>query len=399
MRLVRGCAALLVIGLLALPASASGASPRSNIVGGSPAAAGQYPAQAFVHISGLGDCGGTLITPQKVLTAAHCATAPGGAPEPAVAFSICLGQVEDPQSCDSANTFFVTAVDRNAAYNADTAQNDVAILTLDRVAPESPLALVDPAHHELWSPGTSTRIIGWGATSDGGPTSTTLLQANVPIVSDQTCANDYAQPRSGSEQFDSQTMVCAGDGTHDTCQGDSGGPLMVSEDSRLVLAGVTSWGEGCAEASFPGVYARVGDEPLSSWLRARGATAHVVPPPPPPPDVTPPLLHLALPHGQRLRGSLKHGLKLRFRCSEACNLSASLALAKKTAHRLHLKRTVAKRSAQLAPNVRRTLTLKFSSGARRKLKSARRVTLKLVVITLDAHGNKRTSTRHITLRS
>ena len=65
-------------------------------------------------------------------------------------------------------------------------------------------------------------------------------------------------------------MVCAGDGVHDTCQGDSGGPLMVADRGKLVLAGVTSWGEGCAEAAFPGVYARVGADPLSSWLRARG---------------------------------------------------------------------------------------------------------------------------------
>ena len=55
--------------------------------------------------------------------------------------------------------------------------------------------------------------------------------------------------------------------------------------------------------------------------------------------MTPPVLHLALPGGQRLRSALKHGLKLRFRCSEACKLSASLSLASKTAHRLHLSRT------------------------------------------------------------
>jgi hypothetical protein len=86
----------------------------------------------------------------------------------------------------------------------------------------------------------------------------------VPMVSDSTCAADYPG------MFDSQTMVCAADGTHDTCQGDSGGPLMVPAPAGgFVLAGVTSWGIGCAQASHPGVYARIGAEPLHSWVTAR----------------------------------------------------------------------------------------------------------------------------------
>jgi hypothetical protein len=393
---VRRRAALLVIGLLALPAAAGAAPPRENIVGGSQAAPGELPAQAAVQ-SGLGFCGGSLVTPNKVLSAAHCVFGEEGDPGD---FTICLGQT-NLNNCTAPDLYGVTSIDRNSSYNPVTAQNDVALLTLDRAAPFTPLQLVDPTHPGLWRAGTSARMIGWGTTSDGGDPSDDLLKADVPMVSDQACANDYAQPRSpgSTEQFDPATMVCAGDGQHDTCQGDSGGPLMVNEDGRLVLAGVTSFGEGCADPSFPGVYARVGADPLSSWLRQRGVTVDVFPPPPPPPaDVTPPVLHLALPHGQRLRRALKNGLKLRFSCTEACKLTASLSIARKTAKRLHLKRTVAKRSQKLAPNVRTTVALKFSKAARQKLASARQVTLKLSVSVTDASGNPRKATRHILLR-
>ena len=64
-------------------------------------------------------------------------------------------------------------------------------------------------------------------------------------------------------------MVCAGDGSTDTCQGDSGGPMMVSDGSFLILAGVTSWGIGCAEAAHPGVYTRLGAPAINKWVRDR----------------------------------------------------------------------------------------------------------------------------------
>ena len=100
-------------------------------------------------------------------------------------------------------------------------------------------------------PATAT-IIGWGTTSSGGPTSNALLEATAPMVADSTCESAY-----GSD-FDRNTMVCAGNGATDTCQGDSGGPLMVPDGPNArVLAGVTSWGLGCADPDFPGVYVRL----------------------------------------------------------------------------------------------------------------------------------------------
>jgi secreted trypsin-like serine protease len=392
---VRALAATVLIGLLALPAAAYADGPHAQVVGGTQAAPGEYPAQAFVD-NGLASCGGSLMAPTKVLTAAHCVTFEGTTLDiPAPSFHLCLGQT-NISSCQSANTYGVSSVEHNASYDASSARSDVALLTLNRPAPFTPLPLAAPSPQPA-APGVNARIIGWGQTSESGSTSNNLLKADVPIVSDAQCDTDYQAPRSGSEQFDSATMICAGDGTHDTCAGDSGGPMMVSDGARLVLIGVTSWGEGCARMAFPGVYARVGSEPLNGWVRARIATTPP-PPPPPPADVTPPVLHLALPGGQRLRGALKRGLKLRFRCSEACKLSASLSIARKTSKRLHLRQKVSSRSAQLPANARRTLTLKFSKRTRKKLSSARRLTLKLSVVATDGSGNPHRATRHIRLR-
>ena len=77
------------------------------------------------------------------------------------------------------------------------------------------------------------------------------------MVSDPACANAYSE-------FRAATMVCAGTGGTDTCQGDSGGPLMVLRQGEFVLAGITSWGFGCASAQFPGVYTRVGAPDLNA---------------------------------------------------------------------------------------------------------------------------------------
>jgi secreted trypsin-like serine protease len=101
----------------------------------------------------------------------------------------------------------------------------------------------------VYTAGTTARVLGWGTTSQSGSSSNQLRTATVPIVSNSSCSGSYGSDYVASE------MVCAGypSGGVDTCQGDSGGPLLVGG----VLAGITSWGEGCAQAGYPGVYTRL----------------------------------------------------------------------------------------------------------------------------------------------
>ncbi len=292
-------AALMAIGV-AVPAAQS-SMPPDSIVGGQLASPGEYPAQSFLEIDfggGVGwFCGGTLVAPTKILTAAHCVTDGDGDdevdPETVTAF---LGET-DRENFTASHEYGVSDVDAHDGFDGFTFEDDVAILTLSRTATLQPLRVVGADETSLWAPGVTATIAGWGTTSFGGEDSLDLLEAQVPLVSDTSCADAY------DEFFFPNTMVCAYDGVHDTCQGDSGGPLMVPDGDDFVLAGITSWGEGCAFEDRPGVYTRIGAPALNAWISARlGGSSPPPPPrrlhhprrlhprhlPPPPPPPAPP---------------------------------------------------------------------------------------------------------------
>lgn len=160
----------------------------------------------------------------------------------------------------------VVAAYLHPGYDPDTNANDIALLQLEQL--ENPVSnrrrsigiAQDTQQSWLYAPYTALNVMGWGTTLEGGFLSETLQQVRVPFVEQAQCAGSYA---SASNMGLSAGMICAGfsSGGYDSCQGDSGGPLayipapgVPSPTRSAVLAGVVSWGSGCARPNLFGVY-------------------------------------------------------------------------------------------------------------------------------------------------
>jgi secreted trypsin-like serine protease len=265
---------------LAAPPAAHAQSPEPRIIGGSTTTIEQYPWQAAVVYdpAKVGGnpfqrqfCGGSLITPYIVLTAAHCVydTDPqnNSSLDPDDV-NVVLGRTT-LSGAPPASEFNVQGASYQANYDdgygpgPGVPSNDVGYIVLQSpYNAATPIDIAGSNEGALWDSASPEQITGWGATAESGPGSggsDTLRVATVPIVSDSGCAATYGV------YFNSTTMVCAGypEGGVDTCYGDSGGPLQAAlQGGGYRLVGITSWGAGCAQPNAPGVYTRVAGDSL-----------------------------------------------------------------------------------------------------------------------------------------
>ncbi|MCX4407009.1 S1 family peptidase [Streptomyces sp. NPDC059837] len=233
-------AAAAATALLCAPGAVAAPQP---IVGGTTTTTTAYPFMMQITDASQNQfCGGTLVAANKVVTAAHCMVGETTSSVRVVGGRTYLNGTNGTVSK-------VSKIWINPDYTDATNGDDVAVLTLSTSMSYTPASYVASTDTGVYATGATARIIGWGTTSENGSSSNQLRTATVPIVSNTSCASSY-----GSE-FVASDMVCAGytSGGVDTCQGDSGGPLLIGG----VLAGITSWGEGCAEAGYPGVYTRL----------------------------------------------------------------------------------------------------------------------------------------------
>jgi secreted trypsin-like serine protease len=259
----RSAAVLASLLLCSAPAYGAGAgTPR--IVGGDEASTTTTPwVVALTTSNGAFFCGGTLVGPTKVVTAAHCVTqalATGGMTTKSPSSLRIVAGRTDLRTSDGMQVR-VSSVWADPSFRDVGTGHDVAVLTLSRSVPYRTLPLVAAGDASGYAPGVVATVLGWGRVGETAGPSPTLQSVRVPVVSDQTCAGEESD-------YDATAMVCAGypNGGKDACAGDSGGPMVV--DGRLV--GVVSWGDGCARAGKPGVYTRLTsyEDEVSAQLHA-----------------------------------------------------------------------------------------------------------------------------------
>lgn len=254
------------------------AQEEPKVVGGVEVDIKDYPWQIALTSSpnGSGFCGGSIIGDSWVLTAAHCVNG------------------------DSPNSVYVRAGSSNAFASGGTSYSlnniivhpnysgnsyDFALLEIDGEFNYSEnvqkIDLVTAADIAagVQDPGVMATITGWGTTSSGGSLSSTLMMVEAPIVSNNVACGTSTDENGNSGDYGcsslDESMICAGDlvnGGEDACQGDSGGPLAVrnSDDTKWLLIGATSWGYGCADVDYPGVWSKVSY--VLDWINSNAET-------------------------------------------------------------------------------------------------------------------------------
>lgn len=228
--------------------------PHSNIIGGSNATAGEFPYQLSLQDTSFGFnfhfCEASIYNENWGISAAQCFQGEDY-DDPSYLIAV-AGELEIDVIEGFEQTIHLSHFIQHEDFNGFTHSNDVALLRVSK-----PFVFNDfvqpidlpPENHTATG---DCLISGWGATSEGGQSSKVLMKATVPIVNDKQCYIVYGDDLE-------ESMICAGlqEGGVDTCIGDNGGPLVCSDIGSPYLAGLSSWGYGCARPGIPGVYSEV----------------------------------------------------------------------------------------------------------------------------------------------
>lgn len=243
--------------MITVLASACGRISQSSIkiIGGNPVAEHR---PWFVQLLGSknsadGFCGGTLVAPRVVITAAHCIDA-----SMTKTLHVALGMA-DGINLNVNNPVRVEGIVVHPKYSASDFKNDIAVLYLenyDGIHFERPVHWIQHAKDSSLPERihSSALVVGLGnTTSIGSLFDGVIREVEVPLADMSKCAEIYSDA--------DEKQICAGDmtnGGRDSCQGDSGGPMLAkNSQGQLELVGIVSYGNGCAQKNGPGIYTRV----------------------------------------------------------------------------------------------------------------------------------------------
>ncbi|KAG7511665.1 urokinase-type plasminogen activator [Solea senegalensis] len=241
----------------------------NKVVGGSFTPIDSHPWVAAIYNRKRFLCGGSLIAPCWVLTAAHCFEK-GDATNIRI-LSVYLGKTAiNETDAEREQSFTVEKFIIHQRFNASTYDNDIALLKIKgsngRCAVKSASArtvCLPPSHTQLPA-GFQCSVAGFGKERfSAWDYSQYLKKAEVNLISQTDCTS-----KSYYGDLITKNMICAGspDWSTDACSGDSGGPLVCEVSGRMFLFGVVSWGENCAMKNKPGVYTQITN--YNKWIAA-----------------------------------------------------------------------------------------------------------------------------------
>lgn len=246
---------------------------QTRIIGGGVTNSNRFPYAVSISDSIGHFCGGSLIAPDMVLTAAHCQGGP---------YNAIIGR-HDLES-NSGESIPMEREIPHPDYNADITDADWMLIKLRSSTTQNIPFIKINSDSSQPSPGQEVTVMGWGDTTADDQTqelAEKLMSVTVNAISNQECDDSEGTIGGWSENYHGQiteNMLCARDNGEDSCQGDSGGPLVIlgNNPSQDVQVGVVSWGIGCASRDFPGVYARVSR--VTDWIRSTVCSESSQPP-------------------------------------------------------------------------------------------------------------------------
>lgn len=236
-----------------------------KIVNGIEAVAGQFPWQVSLGVSWIAStfdahfCGGAIFNEKWIVTAAHCVD--GTAPQDII---VTAGTHDLGKGGQRVN---VRRILVKSNFTDVQKGSDVAVLELlnplklDGTNTKAIELVPTGSNLETLAGGKPVTVSGFGRTQQGGELTATLNYIDIPLVPTSVC--NAPQSYDGRVLAD---MFCAGEGEMDSCQGDSGGPLVLKSETKSVLAGIVSWGDGCAQPLKFGIYTSV--PTYAPWILA-----------------------------------------------------------------------------------------------------------------------------------